>query len=112
MAMHAGELPLVFNFDIMLDAPGVHKLACVVIGYWTNFAAAGSPGLSIVNVQWPKYDPDGGRETIHFDATSCCPNVTVQHNFRKAACDFWDRLAVKTSAIAAPTSASFSAATL
>jgi para-nitrobenzyl esterase len=98
MVGHGIEIPFVFNMGLLLGiSPGNHDLSSAMITYWARFATTGTPSTpdaaSSSLPHWPKYEPDGDKASIRFDATFSAANITLQHEFRRAACDFWDSIA-------------------
>jgi len=94
---HGLEIPFVFHDTKLAVATGGgnRKLSADMVAYWTRFADAGSPSVDKLP-QWPSYAPDGDKADLCFDATFSDPNIFVEHGFRSAACDFWDKLAEGT----------------
>jgi len=96
---HGMEIPFVFNWwPLFALSPGSRRLSKEINNYWVRFATSGSPNLPGAKdalPQWPKYVPGEDRAIINFDATFSKSKITITQNFRGAACDFWDSLAMK-----------------
>jgi para-nitrobenzyl esterase len=88
-ATHGLEIPFVFRtFSAIggtFQATGaVNALSDAMQGYWSSFAATGTPtGV----VAWPRF-PVAGDVTLGLDTT-----ITVLNGVRTADCDFFDGLA-------------------
>jgi len=83
---HGAEIPYAFGDVIAFPSEGDKQLATAMAKYWSNFAVTGNPdpgsdGL----VEWPEYDAETD-QSLRLDQT-----IAVQHKFRSAACDFWDK---------------------
>mmetsp|Transcript_124535 Transcript_124535/g.278481 ORF Transcript_124535/g.278481 Transcript_124535/m.278481 type:complete len:558 (+) Transcript_124535:57-1730(+) len=95
---HASEIPFVFHMSPVLLGTGNRKLSSAMVNYWTRFAVTGNPNPSPgatddALTEWPRFAPEGDKASLRFDATMWAANITVEHNLRGAACDFWDSLA-------------------
>jgi para-nitrobenzyl esterase len=106
VAMHGMEIPFVFGWQAALGiAPGNRQLASAMTAYWSHFAASGNPnqgGSSRSLPDWPAYSFRGDKSNVKFDASFLSADITVERNFRGAACDFWDSLASSESSTAQP----------
>jgi len=90
---HGYEIPFVFDSTALaVTGFGNLKLSADMVAYWTRFADVGSPSVDKLP-QWPSYAPDGDKANICLDATLLDSNISIEHGFRNAACDFWDKLA-------------------
>jgi len=100
MVSHGDEMPYVFHADTWFHGKpigqqlgaGDRELRSSMTKYWSNFAATGAPSSTSLPA-WPTFTPAAGtRANIRFDATGGAQNVSIQHDYRTAACDFWDGL--------------------
>jgi len=102
---HASEIPFVCHMAPALVSPGNLHLSTAMGAYWTRFATFGDPstptGLggdgASTQPKWPRFTADGNRSSLRLDATFLSANITVEHDLRGAACDFWDTLADEQS---------------
>jgi para-nitrobenzyl esterase len=88
-ATHGLEIPFIFRTFSALSAnfqptPSSTALSDAMQGYWSSFAAGGSPMGPVV---WPRF-PATGDVTLGLDDT-----ITVLPGVRTADCDFLDSLA-------------------
>lgn len=88
---HGAELPLLFNtaphagFTITPDEARISK---ETITYWSNFAKSGDPNSPVyVHVKWLPYNSNE-KTSIMFNTKG---PIQVK-NYRKAQCDFWDKI--------------------
>lgn len=84
-AWHGLELAYVFqNIHRFGAAAAANDLTVerAVLGYWTRFAATGTPGDAAA---WPAYGP--GEPLLRVE-----PMELVERNWRNAECDGWDRV--------------------
>ncbi len=89
-AFHGLELLFVFgHLDIAGNSPSEDQavLSSMMMTYWANLAAFGSPSSAAVP-DWPPYDPDLDNTLILESGA-----VEMQNEIRKTECDFWDDLA-------------------
>lgn len=96
---HGEEIPFVFPSPL-LGLGGNRELSTSMVNYWAHFADTANPSpsdASRAQMQWPSYSPDGDKANIRFDATFGAQNITIQHGFRSAACDFWDQLSASST---------------
>ena len=94
---HASEIPFVFHMSPALVSPGNLKLSTAMVSYWTNFATSANPtpGSTATGTNaphWPMFEPSGNKTSIRLDASFLSADITMQHDLRGAACDFWDSL--------------------
>lgn len=90
---HGMEIPFVFHDSAELGlGNGNRNLSADMVAYWTRFADVGSPSVANL-LQWPSYAPNGDKANMCFDATFSGSHLTIEHGFRSAACDFWDKIA-------------------
>lgn len=88
-AFHASELPFVFGNPLQPEAPLTTRDRPVVartMAYWGAMARHGAPAAE-GQLAWPPYDSASETQLI-IDATASTVSA-----FKKAKCDFWDRLA-------------------
>ena len=81
-AWHGVELAYVFQNISRFAAPAPNDLTVerAVLGYWTRFAATGTPGAADA---WPAYGP--GEPLLRIE-----PMELVERNWRNAECNGWD----------------------
>jgi para-nitrobenzyl esterase len=85
---HGAEIPFVMAFGRSPFTPSGQEeevLSRAMRGYWTSFAAEGTPRG---NVSWPQYDALGDR-VLRLD-TAAGGSIRVQSGLRLEACDFLD----------------------
>lgn len=88
-AFHAAELPFVFGtFGVIGYEPTAKDvfLSSAMGGYWTRFAAAGTPNESGV-FKWPAYTL-AAEPVLVLDG-----ELSTDEKLASARCDFWDSLA-------------------
>jgi len=93
---HGMDVPFIFKMNPELGVdPGNKDLADAMIAYWVNFAATGTPSPAdghVVPLNWPAYSLQE-KANLRFQATTFAKNLTVEREYRKPVCDFWDELA-------------------
>lgn len=84
-AWHGLELAYVFQNLNRLPTPAANDLAVErsVLGFWTRFAATGSPEGG--GDMWPAYG--SGEPLLRIQ-----PTLAVERNWRNTECDGWDRV--------------------
>ena len=88
-AWHGLELAYVFQNLNRFPTPAAGDLAVerAILGFWTRFAATGSPEGA--GDMWPAYGP--GEPIVRIQ-----PTLTVERNWRNTECDGWDRVIMIT----------------
>lgn len=91
-AWHGLELVYVFQNINRLPSPAANDLAVerAVLGFWTRFAATGSPEGP--DASWPPYRL--GEPTLRLQ-----PMPTVERGWRNTECDFWEQIAMLNSPV-------------
>ena len=96
-AFHGAELPFVFGDPSSgaasghVPTPAELALSGQMMGYWTRFAATGSPNGGEAAV-WLRYD--AAEAMLQIDNTP-----TQIHGYRRPQCDFYDRNAAVLSTV-------------
>lgn len=86
-AFHAAEIPFVFGTGDRLGGftAAERSLSAAVMGYWTRFAASGTPELTEA-VSWPRHDAASDRHLV-LDLS-----ITAASGLKSARCDYFDSI--------------------
>ncbi len=93
VAFHSSELPYVFGDKYLLGSvpTGNQPLVDAIEGYWTQFANNSDPNGGS-NPTWPAYTTAADQNLV-LDTT-----ISISSGFEKSNCDFWDGIALSTTA--------------
>lgn len=87
-AAHGSELPLVFDFGLVLSS-AESALASAMVKYWTNVAVYGDPNGAGGLPLWPAYNATSDEVLMLDTATNGGFNATVVRGLKGNACDWW-----------------------
>ncbi|XP_062577929.1 crystal protein-like [Saccostrea cucullata] len=95
-ACHVEDFPYFFRHPDLV--PGkedkfFYRLSNLIVGYFGNFVKYGNPNSRWRRPKWAEYQTDGssgGRRNLTLELQY--PDPQIISNFRKARCDYWDRV--------------------